>query len=174
MKIARQCHPGDRYLRGRSVRLISETNEQVGIVSYEDAIARAEGVGLDLVEVAPKARPPVCRIMDYGKHQYQQSKRQREARRKQHHHKVKEIKFHPNIGDHDYQTKLNHMIDFLENGDKVKVSMYFRGREMAHADLGRDLMERVIKDTDEVSSVDAPPRRSGRVLAMMLSPKIKK
>ena len=132
---------------------------------------KAEEAALDLVEVASKADPPVCRIMDYGKFQYQESKRQREARKKQHHHKVKEIKFHPNIDTHDYGTKLQHVIAFLEKGDKVKVSMFFRGREMAHAELGMELMNRVLKDVGEVASVDAPPRRSGRVITMMLSPK---
>jgi translation initiation factor IF-3 len=122
------------------------------------------------VEIASKADPPVCRLMDYGKFQYQESKRQREARKKQHQHKVKEIKFHPNIDKHDYQTKLNHLIAFLEKGDKVKVSMFFRGREMAHAELGMELMQRVLEDVKEVATVDAPPRRSGRVISMMLSP----
>lgn len=145
----------------------------MGIVSIEDALAAARRAGLDLVEVAPKARPPVCRIMDYGKYQYEQSKRQREARKKQHHHRVKEVKFHPNIDTHDYQTKVNRMIAFLTKGDKVKVSMYFRGREMAHTELGMELMERVMEDTEEVATVDARPRRSGRLLSMMLSPRKK-
>lgn len=135
---------------------------------------RADNLGLDLVEVASKVDPPVCRIMDYGKFQYQESKRQRDARKKQTQHKVKEIKFHPNIDTHDYETKLNHLIAFLGKGDKVKVSMFFRGREMAHAELGMELMQRVVKDVNDVASVDAPPRRSGRVISMMFSPKARK
>ena len=151
--------------------MILADNQQAGVVSFEEAAARAEAEGLDLVAVAPQATPPVCRVMDYGKFQYQQSKRQREAKKKQHQHRVKEIKFHPNIDRHDYETKLNRALAFLEKGFKVKVSMFFRGREMAHADLGMDLMGRVVQDTAEAASVDAPPRRSGRMLGMMLSPK---
>lgn len=172
--IARQLRPGDRYHRGRQVRLISEDNEQLGVVSFDDALIRAQAAGLDLVEMSAKADPPVCRMMDYGKHQYKQSKRQREAKKKQHLQKVKEVKFHPNIDQHDYETKLHHMFAFLKKGFKVKVSMFFRGREMAHRELGDQLMERVIADAEEHASVDAPPRRSGRQIAMMLSPKVRK
>ena len=144
-------------------------------MSFEDAWQRAVAARRDLVEVAPKAVPPVCRIMDFGKYRYEQRRRQRDAKKKQHHHqKLKEIKFHPNIDTHDYQTKLRHAIAFLENGDKVKVSMFFRGREMAHMGLGDGLMQRVIADTAETASVDAPPRRSGRMLSMMLSPRAQK
>jgi len=154
--------------------LISEDNEQLGLVSFEDALVRAQAAGIDLVEMSAKADPPVCRMMDYGKHLYEQSKRQREAKKKQHQQKVKEVKFHPNIDQHDYQTKLNHMFAFLDKGFKVKVSMFFRGREMAHRELGDDLMQRVINDAEEHAAVDAPPRRSGRQIAMMLSPKLRK
>lgn len=129
---------------------------------------------MDLVEVAQNATPPVCRIMDYGKHLYQQSKRQRDARKNQHQTRVKELKFHPNIDEHDYQTKVNRAIAFLEKGDKVRVSMFFRGREMAHAELGMEVMVRVQKDIAEVGSVDASPQRSGRMLAMMLAPRQRK
>ena len=150
--------------------MLSAENEQLGLVKFEEALEKARALGLDLVEIASKVDPPVCRIMDYGKYQYQESKRQREARKKQHQHKVKEIKFHPNIDQHDYQTKINHLVAFLEKGDKVKVSMFFRGREMAHAELGMELMQRVLENMKEVATVDAPPRRSGRVISMMLSP----
>jgi len=172
--IARQLRPNDRYYRGRQVRLISEDNEQLGLVSFEDALIRAQAAGLDLVEMASKSDPPVCRMMDYGKQQYEQSKRQREAKKKQHQQKLKEVKFHPNIDKHDYQTKLNRMFAFLQKGYKVKVSMFFRGREMAHTELGDQLMQRVIVDADEYAAVDAPPRRSGRQIAMKLSPKVRK
>lgn len=140
-------------------------------MSFDEALRKAEESGLDLVEVAGNATPPVCRIMDYGKHQYQQSKRQREARKHQHQSKVKEVKFHPNIDRHDYETKLNRALAFLRKGDKVKISMFFRGREMAHAELGMELMERIMADVAEDASVDSQPRRSGRFLGMMLSPK---
>ncbi len=141
---------------------------------FEEALKRAEDNGLDLVEVAGTADPPVCRLMDYGKHVYQQSKRQREARKNQHTVRIKEVKFHPNIDQHDYETKRNHVVAFLGKGDKVKVSMFFRGREAAHAELGMKLMQRLIADTQEVAAVDAPPRNSGRLLSMMLSARAKK
>lgn len=156
------------------MRLVSPTNEQLGLVPFEEALARAEDARLDLVELAAKADPPVCRIMDYGKHLYEQSKRQRDANKKQHHHKVKEIKFHPNIDVHDYQTKLKRAVVFLGKGDKVKVSMFFRGREMAHTELGYELMQRVVVDLEEAATADAPIRRQGRMIAVMLSPKVKK
>ncbi len=169
--IAKQLKDGDRFYRGKEVRVIAPDNEQLGIMTFREALARADQLGLDLVEVAGKSTPPVCRIMDFGKFQYEESKRLREARKKQQQHKVKEIKFHPNIDTHDYQTKLNHAVAFLEKGDKLKVSMFFRGREMAHSELGMDLMQRFIDDLADRSVVDSPPRRSGRMLGMMLSPK---
>ncbi|MBN2449044.1 MAG: translation initiation factor IF-3 [Lentisphaeria bacterium] len=172
--MARQLRGHDRFLRGKTVRLIAPDNEQLGLVRFEDAVQKATEYGLDLVEVAGNATPPVCRIMDYGKHQYQQSKRQRDARKHQHHSRVKEIKFHPNIDDHDYQTKVNHAVAFLEKGDKVRVSMYFRGREMAHIDLGQGLMDRVMKDIGPVAQLDGPVQRSGRLMVMMLSARQRK
>lgn len=143
-------------------------------MTFEEAISRAQAAGMDLVDVASQADPPVCRVMDYGKHQYQQSKRQRDAKKKQHQHKVKEIKFHPNIDTHDYQTKLSHALAFLSKGDNVKISMFFRGREMAHAELGMEVMKRALEDIGEAASVDSPPKHTGRMIAMMLSPKAKK
>jgi len=141
---------------------------------FEEALKKAEDHGLDLVEVAGTADPPVCRLMDYGKHVYQQSKRQREARKSQHTVRIKEVKFHPNIDQHDYETKRGHVVAFLEKGDKVKVSMFFRGREAAHSELGMKLMQRLVAETQEVAVVDAPPRNSGRLLSMMLSARAKK
>ena len=169
--IARQLKAHDRFFRGKTVRVIAPENEQLGLMRFEEALQKAEESGMDLVEVAGTATPPVCRIMDYGKHQYQQSKRHRDARKNPHQSKVKEVKFHPNIDRHDYVTKLNRVFAFLEKGDKVKVSMFFRGREMAHTELGMDLMQRVMADVAETASVDSTPRRSGRFLGMMLSPK---
>ena len=150
--------------------MIGHDNKQVGIVPFEEAVERAESVGLDLVEVAGKADPPVLRIMDYGKYQYEESKRQREARRKQQQHKLKEVKFHPNIDEHDYQTKLRHVLEFLAKGYKVKVSMYFRGREMAHTELGERVMRRVIEDVHEHGVVEVPLRRHGRSFQLYLAP----
>lgn len=150
--------------------MLSHNNDQLGIMSFEEALARAEAAAEDLVEVAKQATPPVCRMMDFGKFQYEQSKKQREQRKKQHNHKVKEVKFHPNIDDHDYRTKLNHAIAFLEKGDKVKFSMFFRGREMAHTELGMQLMQRVIQDMVEHGVPDAPPRKAGRMITLMMSP----
>ena len=125
---------------------------------------------MDLVEVAPRATPPVCRVLNYGKFQYEESRKQREAKRKQHQHRLKEIKFHPNIDKHDYETKLNRAIAFLGKGYKVKISMYFRGREMAHTDLGRQLLERVIADVEGTGVPEAPLRRAGRGLSAILAP----
>jgi len=156
------------------VRLISSTNEPLGIVSFEQALTRALEAGEDLVEVAQNATPPVCRVMDFGKFHYEQAKRQREAKKKQHQHKVKEIKFHPNIDPHDYQTKVTHALEFFEKGHKVKASMFFRGREMSHVELGRQVMDRFIKDTAEEGAVESFPQQSGRMIVMLLAPKIKK
>lgn len=149
--------------------MISDENEQFGVVSLEEALSRAGEAGLDLVEVAPKAKPPVCRIMDYGKCIYEQNKKMRDQKRKQSRQKVKEVKFHPNIEEHDYQTKLNKVIAFLEKGYKVKVSMFFRGREMAHVDIGQDLIKRVLEDAQEYGSGDLP-RLTGRMFVLVLSP----
>ncbi len=137
-------------------------------------MARAQSLGLDLVEVARQANPPVCRIMDFGKFQYQESKKQRDAKKKQHQNRLKEIKFHPNIDDHDYQTKLRHVLEFLEKGYKVKASMFFRGREMAHTEKGQEVMERLIEDTRDYGTPEAPLRRIGRSFQLYLAPGTKK
>ena len=149
-------------------------NEQLGLMRFDEALKKAEDNGLDLVEVAGTADPPVCRIMDYGKHVYQQSKRQRDARKNQHIIRIKEVKFHPNIDQHDYETKRARVVAFLSKGDKVKVSMYFRGREVAHSDLGMKLMQRLVADTQDVATVDVTPRSTGRLMVMMLSARSKK
>lgn len=125
------------------------------------------------MEVAGNANPPVCRIMDFGKFQYEEKKKKREQRKKTHTSKLKEIQFHPNIDDHDYKTKVNHIIAFLEKGYKVKVSVFFRGREMAHREIGRELLQQVIKDTEQVAGIDTPPRSAGRNILMFLAPKSK-
>jgi len=136
-----------------------------------EALALAEERGLDLVEVSPKARPPVCKIMDYGKYMYQLNKRAKEARKRQHVTHVKEIKMRPKIEPHDYDFKLRHAREFLRAGDKVKCTIIFRGRELAHKELGRRVMERIVADLSEEAGVEVPIRSEGRTMVMVLSPK---
>jgi len=130
----------------------------------------AEEAGLDLVEISPNASPPVCKVMDFGKYKYETQKRESEARKKQKTIEIKEIKFRPNTDIHDYQVKLKNVIRFLENGDKVKVTLRFRGREMAHQDLGRNLLERVAEDVKELGKVENMPKMEGRQMIMMIGP----
>lgn len=144
------------------------------MLSFEAALERANAAGLDLVEIAGKVAPPVCRIMDFGKYQYQECKRQREAKRKQVQQKVKEVKMHPNIDDNDFQTKARHTIAFLQKGDKVKVLLAFRGREMAHIDLGMRVLDRLIETVGDVAVVDSPAKQFGRNVIMVLAPKPQK
>ncbi len=167
--IARVVHPNDRHLSGKQVRLIDEDNQPAGVVTFTEAAQRAQVAGLDLVEVAPTAVPPVCRIMDFGKFQYAEAKKQKVARKKQVQIKLKELKFHPNINTNDYEVKRNHALDFLKEGCKVKISMFFRGREMAHSDLGMKVMERLIAEVAEVGTPDAPLRRMGPSITTVLS-----
>jgi translation initiation factor IF-3 len=154
--------------------LISDTNEQLGLVSFEDALERARAAGLDLVEVAGKVDPPVCRIMDYGKHQYEESKRQREAKRKQVQQKVKEVKLHPNIDDNDLNTKTRRVVEFLSKGDKVKIRLVYRGREMAHPEIGQQVVERLLNAVGDAAVIDSPPRQMGRNYQLILAPKSQK
>jgi translation initiation factor IF-3 len=135
-----------------------------------DAIRMAEEVGLDLVEISPGATPPVCKIMDLGKFKYEQQKRAAEARKKQKIIEVKEVKFRPNIDTHDYDVKMRSVTKFLEEGDKVKVTLRFRGREMAHQELGRDLLQRVSEDTKEIGKVESMPKMEGRQMIMVIAP----
>ena len=155
------------------VRCIDAAGEQIGIISTRDALRKATEAGLDLVEISPNAHPPVCRIMDYGKFKYEVEKKERQAKKHQTQTKVKEIKFHANVGDHDYQTKLRHATEFLNEGHRVKFSLYFRGRENAHQELGFDLMKRVAQDLTEVGSLEQEARMMGRNLLMMMVPKKK-
>jgi translation initiation factor IF-3 len=154
-----------------TVRLVDENGENVGIVRTEDALKRAEGVGLDLVEVAGQADPPVCKILDYGRFKYQAQKRANEARKKQKIIEIKEIKMRPNIDLHDYEVKMRAMVKFLGEGDKVKVTLRFRGREMAHQDLGMKVLERVRGDLDQLSKVEQFPKMEGRQMTMVISPR---
>ncbi len=154
-----------------TVRLVDETGEMIGVVKRLDAIARAMEAGLDLVEVAAAADPPVCKILDYGKFKYEEQKRKNEARKKQKVIEVKEIKLRPGIDDHDYDVKMRAMIKFIEEGDKVKVTMRFRGRELAHQDLGMNVLMRVRDDLDKVAKIEQMPRMEGRQMIMVMSPK---
>ncbi len=155
------------------MRVISADGEQLGILQLADAIEAASGKGLDLVEVAPNAEPPVCRIMDYGKYLFEQNKKAHSARRKQKQIHVKEVKFRPGTEEGDYQVKLRNLIRFLSNGDKTKVTLRFRGREMAHQNLGRQLLERVRQDLEEYGAVEQRPQLEGRQMVMVIGPKKK-
>ena len=145
--------------------------DQIGIRSLEDAIALAEEEGMDLVEIAPQAEPPVCRIMDWGKFRFEESKKAQVQKKKQKQIQVKEVKFRPGTDDHDYDVKMRNLKRFIEDGDKVKVTLRFRGREMAHQDLGRDLLKRVEGDMEGEVTVEQFPRMEGRQMVMMLAPK---
>jgi translation initiation factor IF-3 len=155
----------------RSVRLINANGEMIGVVTLRDALAAAEDAGLDLVEVSPNADPPVCKILDYGKFKYEAQKRANEARKKQKIIEVKEIKLRPNIDDNDYDVKLRNARRFLDEGDKVKVTMRFRGREMAHQDLGMNVLVKVRDDLQELAKVEQMPKLEGRQMVMVLAPK---
>ena len=157
-------------IRAPEIRLIGAEGENVGVVTPARAMAMAEEAGLDLVEISPNAAPPVCKIMDYGKFKYETQKKEAEARKNQKIIEVKEVKFRPNTDTHDYEVKMRNVFKFLENGDKVKVTLRFRGREMAHQDLGRQLLERVADDTAEVGKIDNMPKMEGRQMVMMISP----
>jgi translation initiation factor IF-3 len=157
-------------IRAPQVRLVGADGAQIGIVSVDDALRRARELDLDLVEVAPMAQPPVCRIMDYGKYKYDRDVRQKEARKKQSRVEVKEIKMRPKIDPHDYGTKKGHVERFLRSGARVKVTIMFRGREMAHTELGRRLLDRLTEDLRELATVDAYPKLDGRNMVMVLAP----
>lgn len=153
--------------------MIGDSGEQLGIVSLHEALAAAEEADLDLVEIAPQAVPPVCRVMDYGKFRFQESKRQHEARKKQKQSQVKEIKFRPRTDDADYQIKLRNIVRFLEDGDRVKITLRFRGREMTHPELGMEVLNRVEKDLLEMGVVEQRPRMEGRQMVMVIAPRKK-
>ncbi len=161
----------NRRIRAKEVRLIDPDGKQLGVVPLMEALETAESHGLDLVEVAPNVSPPVCRIMDYGRYKYQQSKKLQEAKKRQSIFQVKEIKLRPRTGEHDFQVKMRHVKRFLNHRDKVKVTVIFRGREMAHTNLGVALLQRVIEDTAEFAVVEQGARREGRIMVMVLAPK---
>ena len=158
-------------IRAREVRVIGDEGEQIGIMAPFEALKMARERNLDLVEISPTAQPPVCRIMDYGKFLYQNEKREREAKKKQKTITVKEVKFRINVDDHDYDTKKNHVLRFLDEGDKVKATIFFRGREMTRTSLGRGILERLIKDIGDRGIVEFRPRQEGNTLHAILAPK---
>lgn len=164
--------PINGRIRADEVRLIDSEGEQLGVVPFRVALEKAEEVGLDLVQIS-NADPIVCKIMDYGKFVFEQKKQKAAQKKKQKQIQIKEVKFRPGTDDGDYQVKLRNLIRFLEDGDKGKVTLRFRGREMAHQDLGRRLMERIEKDLAELAVVESRPRLEGRQMTMMLSPKKK-
>jgi translation initiation factor IF-3 len=158
-------------IRAREIRVIDDEGNQVGVLPPFEALKMARERNLDLVEISPTAQPPVCRIMDYGKFLYQQEKKDREAKKHQTKIVVKEVKFRINVDDHDYETKKNHVLRFLEEGDKVKATIFFRGREMTRTMLGRQILERLLKDVQDKSIVEFRPRQEGNTLHAILAPK---
>jgi len=161
----------NRNIRAKEVRVIDPDGNQIGVIPTYKAIAVANDFGLDLVEVSPNANPPVCKIMDYGRYKYEQTKKKQEAKKKQATFQLKEIKLRPKTDEHDLKTKINHIKKFIERKDKVKVTVIFRGREITLSQLGRDLLERVAQETEEIASVEQHPKFEGRTMIMVLSPK---
>ncbi|PCD77747.1 translation initiation factor IF-3 [Pseudothioclava arenosa] len=157
-------------IRAPEIRLIGADGENVGVVTPREALTMAEEAGLDLVEISPTANPPVCKIMDFGKFKYEQQKREAEARKKQKVIEIKEVKFRPGTDTHDYEVKMRSVMKFLENGDKVKVTLRFRGREMAHQQLGLELLNRVKEDVGDAGKIESMPKLEGRQMVMMIAP----
>jgi translation initiation factor IF-3 len=157
-------------IRAPEIRLIDDEGENRGVMRPEDAIGLAQDVGLDLVEISPNANPPVCKIMDFGKYKYEQQKKAVEAKKKQKVIEVKEVKFRPNIDKHDYDVKMRNVTRFLEDGDKVKVTLRFRGREMAHQELGREVLQRIAADAEDLGKVESMPKMEGRQMIMVIGP----
>lgn len=156
------------------VRLIGDDGSQLGIMSTREALAKAEELELDLVEISPDAQPPVCRLMDFGKFLFEKKRNEKEAKKKQRQMQIKEMKIRPGTDEGDYQVKLRNLMRFLTEGDKAKVTLRFRGREMAHQELGRDMLSRIANDLVEVAQVEQEPNLEGRVMVMVLAPKKKK
>ena len=161
----------DDLIQAEKVRVIDENGENLGVMYTKEAIEQANGLGLNLVEVSPNADPPVCKFLDVGKHRYEAQKKANAARKTQKTQQIKEIKMRPNIDDHDYDVKMRSVTKFLEEGDKVKMTLRFRGREMAHQELGMDLLKRVQDDVAEIAKIEAYPRLEGRQMLMVLAPK---
>lgn len=164
----------NEQINAAEVRVVDADGEMRGVMPVADALKLAEDAGLDLVEVSPNAEPPVCKVLDYGKYKYEQQKKASEARKKQKTVDVKEVKIRPGIEEHDYQVKLRNARKFLENGDKVKVTMRFRGREMAHQEIGFDLLKRMVEELSDVGKVDLQPKMEGRQIIMVMSSEVSK
>lgn len=164
----------NREIRAPKVRVIGHSGEQVGVLSLYEALAMAEEQGLDLVEIVPGSNPPVCKIMNFGKFRYDQSKREKENKKASHQIKVKEIKLKPNIDVHDLETKTRHAREFLAGGNKVKVTCTFRGREMMHPEIGEKLVQTMCQELEDISIVESPPKMMGRMLLVVLAPGAKK
>lgn len=158
-------------IRVTPIRLIGAGGEQVGIIPTREALDRAREAGLDLVEVAPNSRPPVCRIMDFGKYKYELSKKDKLAKKKQHSFQLKEMRYRPKIDEHDFMFKTKHVKEFLEEGSKVRVFMMFRGREMAHVEFGRTIIDRIVTELAPVATLDVAPKMEGNTMSMVLTPK---
>lgn len=169
-KVISKEHFVNESIRAKEVRIIGADGEQVGIVPLREALQMAADANLDLVNVAPQAKPPVCRIMDYGKYRYEMQKKEKEARKNQKVVDVKEVRFSSKIEEHDYQTKLRNVIKFINAGDKVKCSVRFRGREITHADIGKKVLDRVAEDTKELATAERRPKLEGRSMIMILAP----
>ena len=161
----------NEQIKTETVRLISSEGDQLGVVSLQDALNKADNVGLDLVEISPNTNPPVCKILDYGKYIYEKQKLEKKNKKKQHVIHVKEIRVRPNTGDHDLLTKLSRAKKFLEAGDKVKITVMYRGREMARQDMGVDTLNRVVSILDDFAEIDKQANMEGRRLSLILSPK---
>ncbi|GAA0475797.1 translation initiation factor IF-3 [Alkalibacterium sp. s-m-22] len=171
--IAKDMIVNDR-IRANEVRLIGKDGEQIGVVQRKEALRLAEEANMDLVLVSPNAKPPVARVMDYGKYRYEQQKKEREARKNQKVVNIKEIRLSPTIDDHDFDTKLRNARKFLEKGDKVKVSIRFRGRAITHKDIGREVLERMAEKASDISQVESKAKMDGRSMFLMLAPKSEK
>ena len=169
--ISNVTHEINEEIRDNEVRLIGEDGTQLGIMSAEEALNIAIESGYDLVKIAPTAKPPVCRIMDYGKYRFEQSKREKEARKNQHVVEVKEIRMSPSIGTNDFNVKLKNAVKFIKDGNRVKVTVRFRGREMSHTEIGADLLKRFAEGSADVAVLDKEPKLEGRHMSMFLSPK---
>ncbi|MBN2478756.1 MAG: translation initiation factor IF-3 [Parachlamydiales bacterium] len=164
----------NRQIRADKVRVISDEGKQIGVMDIREALKLAEDENLDLVEISPQAKPPVCKIIDYGKFKYQQMKKEKESKKAQHQVKIKEIKFKPNIDTHDFLTKEKHAREFIEKGFKVRITCAFRGREMLHIELGEKVVQQLIDDLQDIATVEAPLKMLGRNITIVLAPASKK
>lgn len=173
-RISKQGHQINEEIRDKEVRLVSDSGEQLGIMSAREALERAIEQNLDLVKISPNAVPPVCKLMDYGKYKFEQTKREKEARKNQHVVEIKEVRMSPGIDVNDFNVKLRNAQKFLGQGNRVKVTVRFRGREMAHTDIGRGLLLKFAEQCSEVAALDKDPKLDGRHMSMFLSPKVVK